>query len=1146
MTTVYVSYRPETSSSLATRLADELRARKMVVLLSEQADSDTLAQTGRQAIEQADVFVCLVTAGTFDSNRVRQEVECAHRLNKPMIPVFQAGYVPLAQMPTPHVRALLGSDGIQAFEYPDTEVTPVAAVLANLIENTATWAQSPSDSHVAALAPLTPNISDLAGQKLGQYELREVLGVGGMGAVYRAWQASLRREVAVKILTPALAADPGYQERFTREAQISATLEHAHIVPVYDYGTANDLSYVVMRLLTGGTLAERINHRLKSDKGLPSLAEVAEVLKALASALDYAHSKGVIHRDIKANNVMFDDQGSPFLVDFGIAKLANVTTALTGTGMTMGTPTYMSPEQWRGESITPATDQYALGVLTYVMLTGRLPFEAPTPYALMHKHLHEEPTPPQTWRADVTDEVKNVLYRAMAKNPRDRFATTRDFANAFTFAIGMKAREALSTGFFVTPLPGQPPKPPAPPLVMEDSPTVTPAPSGATPPPGLPPAVVTPAGQDQTPAAPPAKPQRPSLLWGAIVAIVAVLGITALALLGGRGADNDARATEAASTGTAAALALLPTETDMPTNAPTATDTAVATATPTQAPSDTPTATDIPTSTPTATDLPTDTPTSTATDTGTPTPTDTPTVTYTPTATDTPTDTRTPTPATPLAQILRNGLAVRLGPGSHYPVAMSLDRGDQLEILGISEDGAWFQIVLPDNSIGWVASSSALVNTFGDLEVVPIAAPPTETPTYTFTPSDTPTATDTPTNTPTPTHIPTATDTPTSTPTSTNTPTDTPTATVTPTDTPMPTDTPTTTPSHTPTDTATLTQTPTDTLTATWTPTTAPRPTASPTHTLPPPPPTATRLPIVNCPGALPSQLYVGVTGFVRAEDPRPVNVRLAPGVTSRKIDELRVNEQFRVLEGPACQGNIAWYRVSYGGGALEGWIAEGDDRYFVSPLETGVVQPPTPDTDTDRVLGPPCPILVEDDFDRRLSRHNWFQGTGNRSVIEIVDGAYQLRIGTGTGGSEATTWGSLRDFRFRDARVEAVIRAAKFTPDVNVRTGLWLRYQDENAFLAFMINSRGSYVISRWSDDQYHDLIPWTRTPAIRLRDNAANTLQIEITGDTFAFYINGQYMATVTDATWPDGRLAFFGSASTTDTPISFDLDYVRVCGN
>lgn len=1138
MTSVYVSYRLETSSNLALRIADDLRARKMVVFLSENANGDTLAQTGRQAIEQADVFVCLVAGGTFDSNRVRQEVECAHRLNKAMIPVFQESYVPLAQMPTPHVRVLLGCDGIQAFEHPDTEITPITDILANLIENTATWAQNLSEA-LAAPAPLTPNINNLAGQKLGQYELREVLGVGGMGAVYRAYQAGLRREVAVKILTPALAADPGYQERFTREAQISATLEHAHIVPVYDYGTADNLSYVVMRLLTGGTLAERINHRLKTDKGLPSLAEAAEVLKALASALDYAHSKGVIHRDIKANNVMFDDQGSPFLVDFGIAKLANTTTALTGTGMTMGTPTYMSPEQWRGESITPATDQYALGVLAYVMVTGRLPFEAPTPYALMHKHLNEEPTPPQTWRDDVTDVVKNVLYRAMAKNPRDRFATTRDFANAFTFAIG-KAREALSTGFFVTPLPGQPPKPPAPPLVVEDSPTVTPTPAKA----------VTPSDRRETPdstavpAAPLTQPQRPSpLIWGAVVVIVAILGVAALALLGGQGGDSDARATESASTGTAAMLALLPTETDTPTSAPTATDTPLPTSTATEAPTDTATATNTPTTT--ATSVPSDTPTNTATDTDTPTPTDT--ATYTPTVTDTPTDTRTPTPATPLAQIMRNGLAVRLGPGSHYPVAVSLESGDQLEILGISEDGAWFQIVLPGGSLGWVASSSALVNTFGDLGVVPIAAPPTETPTFTFTPSNTPTATDTPTHTPTPTSTPTATDTATNTLIPSNTPTDTPTTTNTPTNTPTATDTPTNTPTETATDTPTTTpsHTPTATATATLTPTSTPRPTATATRTLPPPPPTATHPPVVNCPGALPSQLYVGVTGFVRAEDPRPVNVRLAPGVTSRKIDELRVNEQFRVLEGPACQSNIAWYRVSYGGGALEGWIAEGDERYFVSPLETGA-QPPTPNPDADRVLGPPCPALVEDDFERRLSRHNWFQGTGNRSVAEIVDGAYQLRIGTGAGGSEATTWGSLRDFRFRDARVEAVIRAAKFTPDVSVRTGIWLRYQDENAFLAFIINSRGSYVISRWSDDRYHDLIPWTRTPAIRLRDNAANTLHVEITGDTFAFYINGQYMATVTDATWPDGRLAFFGSASTADTPISFDLDYVRVCGN
>ncbi|HEX3050667.1 MAG TPA: serine/threonine-protein kinase, partial [Aggregatilineaceae bacterium] len=148
---------------------------------------------------------------------------------------------------------------------------------------------------------------------LGQYELRELLGSGGMGAVYRGYQAALKREVAVKVLSQQLAEQPGYLERFIREAEIAAALEHAHIVPIYDYGTQQGVNYIVMRLLTGGSLTQRLRWRAENHEPLPSLREIADLLNQLASALDYAHSKGVIHRDVKPNNVMFDAQGSAYL-----------------------------------------------------------------------------------------------------------------------------------------------------------------------------------------------------------------------------------------------------------------------------------------------------------------------------------------------------------------------------------------------------------------------------------------------------------------------------------------------------------------------------------------------------------------------------------------------------------------------------------------------------------------------------------------------------------------------------------------------------------------------------------------------------------------------------------------------------------------
>jgi serine/threonine protein kinase len=291
------------------------------------------------------------------------------------------------------------------------------------------------------------SVDHLVGQSLGQYELRALLGAGGMGAVYRAYQRSLKREVAVKVLIRSLANQPDYVHRFTREAETAARLEHPHIVSVYDYGVEGDVCYVAMRLLNGGSLQDRIYLRSsEATSGLPSLGEVGDLLRQIASALDYAHSQGVIHRDIKASNIMFDHQGNAYLVDFGIAKLVNATSALTGTGAAMGTPSYMPPEQWRGDELTPAVDQYALGVTIYAMLTGKLPFEANTPFGLMHKHLNEQPTPPQHLRPSVPSAVALVLERALAKSASARFPTVTAFAQAFESAV--EGTKGETTGFF--------------------------------------------------------------------------------------------------------------------------------------------------------------------------------------------------------------------------------------------------------------------------------------------------------------------------------------------------------------------------------------------------------------------------------------------------------------------------------------------------------------------------------------------------------------------------------------------------------------------------------------------------------------------------------------------------------------------------
>ncbi len=300
---------------------------------------------------------------------------------------------------------------------------------------------------------LAADVGQLTGHKLGQYELRERIGEGGMAAVYRAWQSSLQREVAVKVLSTALGQEGDFQQRFLREAQTVARLEHPHVIPIYDYGTDNGLTYVVMRLLTGGTLAKRLAAVKQGARPLPSLNEVATITRAVADALDYAHSFGVIHRDVKPNNIIFDTRGTPFLTDFGIASMLSSANELTQSGFILGTPGYMSPEQWRTEALTPASDQYALGVVVYEMLTGQMPFQADTPLQLMYQHLNDPVPPLDRFRAGLPASLVAVVEQALAKLPGQRFPTCHAFASAFEQAVASSRSE--STGFFV----GVPEKP---------------------------------------------------------------------------------------------------------------------------------------------------------------------------------------------------------------------------------------------------------------------------------------------------------------------------------------------------------------------------------------------------------------------------------------------------------------------------------------------------------------------------------------------------------------------------------------------------------------------------------------------------------------------------------------------------------------
>jgi serine/threonine protein kinase len=293
----------------------------------------------------------------------------------------------------------------------------------------------------------------LVGRTFGQYKLEELLGRGGMGAVYKGVQVKLQRNVAIKVIAQELVGQPGAMERFTREATTAATLEHANIVPVYDFGNEDNIAYVVMRLLGGGSLADRYVQVTKGERELPTLREIAQMLMQIGAALDYAHRRGVIHRDIKLGNIMFDDNGDAVLVDFGIAKLIDASTILTRPGAMMGTPLYMAPEQWRGEEITPATDQYAMGIVTYALVAGRMPFDGGTPFMLMQQHTQEAPIPIRKIKPGVPDSVIEVLNKALAKNPADRYETMTDFARSFTNAV-RSTGEHIS-GFFAVVRPSQ-------------------------------------------------------------------------------------------------------------------------------------------------------------------------------------------------------------------------------------------------------------------------------------------------------------------------------------------------------------------------------------------------------------------------------------------------------------------------------------------------------------------------------------------------------------------------------------------------------------------------------------------------------------------------------------------------------------------
>ena len=280
---------------------------------------------------------------------------------------------------------------------------------------------------------------DLIGQRLGNYDIVEEIGRGGMAVVYRAYQRSLNRHVAVKVLAPQLSFDQRFVERFQREARAAAKLQHPNIVVIHDVAHEQGIYFLVMELLEGRTLKQLIE-----ESGSLSPERAARIVEQVASALDYAHQQGFVHRDIKPANIFVGKDDRTTLADFGIAKAASETQHLTRTGMLIGTPEYMSPEQAEGGSVDYRTDLYALGVVLYQMLAGRVPFQSTTPHATLHAVIYEPPPPLGQLRPDLLPAIESVVMRSIAKKPAQRYQAGKEMAAALKAALAGQTTGAVA------------------------------------------------------------------------------------------------------------------------------------------------------------------------------------------------------------------------------------------------------------------------------------------------------------------------------------------------------------------------------------------------------------------------------------------------------------------------------------------------------------------------------------------------------------------------------------------------------------------------------------------------------------------------------------------------------------------------------
>jgi len=278
-------------------------------------------------------------------------------------------------------------------------------------------------------------MSFIIGETVGPYQIQEHLGQGGMATVYKAYHPALDRHVAIKVMDASLGAEQDFIERFRREARVIAKLDNNHIVPVYDFDEHNGQPYIVLKFIDGQTLRDRM-------KAAPlSKSEILKIVRSVGDGLQYAHDRGVLHRDTKPSNVLMANDGKIYLTDFGLARIVESVSNLTG-DMIVGTPHYISPEQAvNAEKLDEGTDIYSFGVMIYEMVVGCLPFDADTAFSVIEDHIFKPPPLPTSIKPDLPEEVERVILKALAKQRSDRYAKVSDLVNAFKKAWGTNINE---------------------------------------------------------------------------------------------------------------------------------------------------------------------------------------------------------------------------------------------------------------------------------------------------------------------------------------------------------------------------------------------------------------------------------------------------------------------------------------------------------------------------------------------------------------------------------------------------------------------------------------------------------------------------------------------------------------------------------